>query len=73
MPKNDGGPAFPDPVPREDGWPGMSLRQFYAGLIAANLTPLAITNDVDDYTPRHIASDAVSIADALIAELEAQR
>lgn len=30
--KNDGGPAFPIPDPTENGDPGMSLRDHFAGL-----------------------------------------
>ena len=28
---DDGGPAFPDPAPREDGHPGMPLRDWLLG------------------------------------------
>lgn len=28
--KDDGGPAFPDPAPSEDGKPGMTLRDYFA-------------------------------------------
>ena len=70
---NDGGPALPVAAgskyyDREgegaillDGYPGMSLRQYYVGQL--------ITGAIE-YDPKALALHAVLLADALIAELE---
>lgn len=65
--KNDGGPAFPV---CETEWnrfsKGMSLRAWLAGQALAGL--LALEDMAEDYN--QLAWRAVSIADALIAELK---
>ena len=65
-----GGPAFPDPAPREDGWSGMTLRDYFAGQALIGLARSSAEQTVDDYGPGHVASDAYSFADAMLAERE---
>lgn len=66
MKPNDGGPAFP--CRKEDlpyGCEGMSLRAWLAGQALAGMAD-------SDGGIRDIAHDAVRIADATIAELNAE-
>ncbi len=60
---NDGGPAFPIPG---EGWPGMTLRQYYAGQMLAGM----MANEERSGTFKDFAADAAEFADALIAELD---
>ena len=77
--KNDGGPAFPDQGQRKETngtwnqqWsPGMSLRDWFAGmalqgLLAAEAHPRSIgtTYELQEQIPEH----AYKFADAMIAE-----
>jgi hypothetical protein len=71
--KPDGGPAFPIPSGYEhkanDGYCGMSLRDYFAGQALANSTLM----DFDQWevgNERDAARVAYIIADALIAERE---
>jgi hypothetical protein len=69
---NDGGPAFPVPDvyhPNgqiEYGSPGMSLRAYFAGQALSGI--LANTTAVD-LSEGSVAKASVTLADALIAEL----
>lgn len=73
MTKNDGGPAFPSVLyshEREENWStdGMTLRQYYAGqMMAAIIVGNGAAGCALTYGA---AKDAISAADALIAELE---
>lgn len=60
---NDGGPAFPLPIPGEDlRQQGMSLRAYFAGQFLASRV-------WENCPERSAAKAAVQYADALIAEL----
>lgn len=70
---DDGGPAFPvpiashasgDTVPAFD-W-GMSLRDFFAGQVAAGMAAFSGTAGVS-YGPHDIAGRAYEVADAMLA------
>lgn len=70
---DDGGPAFPvpiaslasgDTVPAFD-W-GMSLRDFFAGQVAAGMAAFSGTAGVS-YGPHDIAGRAFEVADAMLA------
>ena len=75
---NDGGPAFPvadgsgyydgegEDAILLDGYPGQSLRQYYAGQALAGFGPAWARGA----TSADIAVECVRHADALIAELE---
>lgn len=70
--KNDGGPAFPAPdVFRPDGVHvaggtyGMSLRDWFAGQIAAGMAAHSGTCGLS-YGPGEIAGRAYQVADAMI-------
>jgi hypothetical protein len=63
---DNGGPAFPNPAPLDDRYPGMTLRDYFAGQALAALAPLGATGEVDDYGPRNVASDAYGYADAML-------
>ena len=76
MPKNDGGPAFPVTDRSRSHYPGMSLRQWYAGmalqgLIAVPETLLAIYDqsklDREDMDVT-MAKAALGMADAMLAQ-----
>ncbi len=80
MSKPDGGPAFPttwdssDTRLQTEG--GMSLRQYYAGEVvkgvwsnSALITALLRANPTRSGLEQSIACDAVTQADALLAEL----
>lgn len=66
MTKVDGGPAFPlERNPRyNDGFPGMTLRQWYKGQALAGWAPRHFVPD----TPRDIANACGKLADAVLAE-----
>ena len=74
---NDGGWAFPAPYPDEAPYPGMTLRQYYAGQALAGLCanpggPFQ-KNDVNGWgltncTETKVALACLDLADALIAE-----
>lgn len=74
---DDGGPAFPSPGydgPTPTGGhltqypqPGMTLRQWYAGLAMQGLLACSTT---EEDTPGEAAKYAVKFTDALIAELK---
>jgi len=62
MSKPDGGPAFPD-----EGIPGMTLRDWFAGMAMTGMhTNVKLNND----STGHIALEAYTQADAMIAERE---
>lgn len=68
MARNDGGPAFPLVI-EEEGcvtqfYRGMTMRQWYAGNLAAALVPM-----MPHHTPQDIARRAADLADALIEEV----
>jgi hypothetical protein len=65
--KNEGGSAFPI-APNIDGffYPGMSLRNWFAGQALAAGAPLMITDR--SCTSEEVAVDMYRIADAMIAE-----
>ena len=50
--------------------PGMTLRQWYAGKALSGLLAGETGGYATNEWPSNIASDAVTLADALIAELE---
>lgn len=71
MSRNNGGLAFP--AVTNDGllgektrYPGMTLKQYYAGLA---LNGLLSNRDFNNKTPEEIASDANYYATALIGEV----
>lgn len=61
---DDGGPAFPVVTDLEVMDPGMSLRDWFAGLALAVYRPLD-----GDWTPRELAELAYQQADEMIAEM----
>lgn len=70
---NDGGMAFPVPNDADvNGNPGMTLRDWFAGTVAA--TYAGKTDYVNQsgmarlWTPSQVAKTAYAIADAMIAE-----
>lgn len=79
MNKDDGGPAFPRPLPKGE-WPldqvlgiierhaGMSLRDYFAAKIMATLMSGAVLPtkaDRDEHLP-HAAQVAYEVADAML-------
>ena len=72
-PKDDGRAAFPRVIEHDHCWgdePGMTLRQWYAGIAL----PAAIQEAHDlNIHPDKVALEAVEYADALIAELDRSR
>lgn len=58
---NDGGQAFPI-----TDWPGMTLREWYAGQTLVGL--ISGCKDYDIKPPEYWSSMAYKIADAMIAE-----
>lgn len=70
---NDGGSAFP--VAWDGDAPpvlGMSLRDWFAGQIAAGMAAHSGTAGIS-YGPREIAGRSYEVADALLAAREARR
>lgn len=75
--RDDGGPAFPRPAhttDRQSDWVeisselvGMSLRDWFAGQIAAHQCHMAATG-TNAWSPETLAKFAYQIADALLAE-----
>jgi hypothetical protein len=61
----DGGQAFPDPAPREDGAQGMTLRDFFACHALAILADPSYTGDATN-----TARTAYDVAEAMLAERE---
>lgn len=61
-------PAFPRTVTYSDGssetWPGMTLRQWYAGMAMQGLVVSA------DWSTTTIAEEAFRLADAMLAQEE---
>lgn len=74
MKKNDGGPAFPRSKKDAVGNDGMSLREYYAGQALSGImaNPERWKEIANDYynSGKKNAAKAVSLADALIEELE---
>ena len=74
MKKNDGGPAFPIPLNRGEGFcgmgpaDGMTLRAWFAGQVAGDIFSMIIGTG-SEYTEASVARDSIAIADALIEEL----
>lgn len=71
--KTDGGSAFP--IPDEgQGWgsAGMSLRDWFAGQIAAGMAAHSGTAGIS-YGPGEIAGRSYEVADALLAARETHR
>ncbi|MBN9535052.1 MAG: hypothetical protein J0H10_17055 [Alphaproteobacteria bacterium] len=65
--KNDGGPAFPHQDSGNTGLrPGMTLRDWFAGQIAAGMAAFSGTSGIS-YGPDDIAGRAYQISDALLA------
>lgn len=50
-----------------EGYPGISLRQLFAGMIAQGLAPAYAQGG--DFMEEHVAEGAVKVADALLKEL----
>lgn len=72
---NDGGPAFPLENPRqlEDGalfkqFPGMSLRDWFAGTVSVGYLAAHADPDCSLPKPGMIATWAYKVADAMLAE-----
>lgn len=67
MSKKDGGPAFPIYTPDmnlgEDAGPGMSLRDWFAGQVAAGRAGSTVSRP----TPKNLAEFAYQCADAMLA------
>lgn len=69
---DNGGPAFPYSALAPDGpsmyadSEGMSLRDYFAAKALATISAYR-TEDVEGWEPRHFASHAYAIADAMIA------
>ena len=63
--------AFPDPAPSEDGHPGMTLREWYAGMALAVL--VAVPGSWPEDWKQNFTKTAVELADALIAELAKEK
>ena len=65
-PKPDGGAAFPRvcSTPSDFVWPGMSLRDYFAGQALAGM----LADHNVQAAPRSIATDAYIFADMMIAE-----
>lgn len=69
MAADDGGPAFP--VTREhydDSEPGMSLRDWFAGMAVAGALNSQAAEVRLRLVPESLAREAYALADALIAE-----
>jgi hypothetical protein len=73
---NDGGPAFPAPWHPEMGcyWrdmpPGMSLRDWFAGMAAQGVLANQVFSDTDNVS---LATWCYDFSDALIAERNKRR
>lgn len=61
--------AFPVPWPDGPPAPGMTLREYYAGLA---MQGVCANSDSTDWTAASVATVAVALTDALIAALEAK-
>lgn len=72
--RKDGGQAFPQPVtvgPNDDmypAYPGMTLRDWFAGQALAGITGHKETHGTVDEIGAAIANAAYGIADAMLAE-----
>lgn len=72
---DDGGPAFPDPAPAEDGKPGMSLRDYFAGQAMAFWAGANIGGWCGDFPPNAaggVARHCYILADAMLAARKAR-
>ena len=72
-PKDDGRLAFPRVLEHDHCWgtdPGMTLRQWLAGQAVVGIMPPPRSSRGIDWA-KNIAIDAVILADAVIAELDA--
>jgi len=49
---------------------GMTLLDYFAAAALPELVRAAITGEVDDYKPAHVAHDAYNYAEAMLAERE---
>lgn len=68
---DDGGPAFPSPTSEfEDGWDGMSLRDWFAGQALAGMFNHAGWINTIDNDQVEAAKRAYLIADAMLAARE---
>ena len=66
--KTDGGPAFPCKVSNLDGtrlYPGMTLRQWYAGMAMQGILSSDIPNEIRE---AQVVGWAWSMADAMLAQ-----
>jgi hypothetical protein len=78
---NDGGPAFPATVEEYSGglstkevhYPGMSLRDWLAGMAMQGLIVSVWKETGADYTANSCAKEAYQFADAMLAEKEKGR
>ena len=75
--KNDGGPAFPaieiqeyGSMASEEIHTGMSLRQYYAGKALQGVIVAIMSQENHRWSSGDFASEAVEIADAMLAELD---
>ena len=74
MMKNNGGPAFPYTVTENfiagtNVYPGMSLRDWFAGMILPTLNQISIFDNPHNLdTPQKIAQASYKIADAMLVE-----
>ena len=65
---NDGGPAFPMPNEANmNDQEGMSLRAWFAGMAISSVMREPGT---ENWLPSVLATEALAVADALIAELD---
>ena len=81
MSKPDGGPAFPSTTDRVDeahvGYPGMSLRQWYAGMALQGILASCPANmEVKEISPSCLnqwANTCFKMADAMILAREKEK
>lgn len=64
----NGGPVFPTES-ADKYWHGMSMRDWFAGQIAAGMTAFSGTAGIS-YGPREIAGRSYEVADAMLAARE---
>lgn len=66
--KQDGGPAFPFSTHMSGAYiPGMSLRQWYAGMALIGYMARGWENLPMNFTKDHVARECLEQADAMIA------
>ena len=77
-PINDGGPAFPvTPTDRSgqiaDTFPGMTLRDYFAGQALAGMLGNATTTEHPGYDREGLSGECYHIAAAMLAAREGQK